>query len=111
MGSGYGAAVADLGALAEIPGMAWDGFDPAHLENSAAAVARLLSGAGLGDVHVVRRNRTVLPELLLSSPESLPGAAGRAYSSMRIMTSSLPVIRRCGRPAVLPLLSATVGST
>jgi cysteinylglycine-S-conjugate dipeptidase len=52
--SGFEAAVADLGSLVEIPGMAWDAFDPAHLENSAAAVARLLSGAGLGDVRVVR---------------------------------------------------------
>lgn len=33
--------------------------------------------------------RTALPELLPSSPESPPGGAGRAYSSMRTMTSSL----------------------
>jgi len=52
--SGFEAAVADLAALVEIPGMAWDAFDPAHLESSAGAVAGLLSGAGLDGVRVLR---------------------------------------------------------
>ncbi|MEV2242671.1 dipeptidase [Micromonospora sp. NPDC049891] len=44
---------ADLERLVRIPGIAFEGFDHAHLERSAAAVAELLRGCGL-DVEVAR---------------------------------------------------------
>ncbi|PZF84891.1 dipeptidase [Micromonospora endophytica] len=44
---------ADLERLVRIPGIAFDGFDHAHVERSAEAVAELLRGCGL-DVEVVR---------------------------------------------------------
>ncbi|HLL68654.1 MAG TPA: dipeptidase [Micromonosporaceae bacterium] len=45
---------ADLERLVRIPGIAFDGFDHAHVERSAEAVADLLRGAGLPDVRIVR---------------------------------------------------------
>ncbi len=44
---------ADLERLVRIPGIAFDGFDHAHVERSAEAVAELLRGCGL-DVEVAR---------------------------------------------------------
>ena len=44
---------ADLERLVRIPGIAFDGYDHAHLERSAEAVAALLAGCGL-EVEVVR---------------------------------------------------------
>jgi cysteinylglycine-S-conjugate dipeptidase len=44
---------ADLERLVRIPSIAFDGFDYAHVERSAEAVAELLRGCGL-DVQVVR---------------------------------------------------------
>jgi len=44
---------ADLERLIRIPGIAFDGFDFAHVERSAEAVAELLRGCGL-DVEIVR---------------------------------------------------------
>jgi acetylornithine deacetylase/succinyl-diaminopimelate desuccinylase-like protein len=44
---------ADLDRLIRIPGIAFDGFDHAHVERSAAAVAGLLRGCGL-ETSVVR---------------------------------------------------------
>jgi acetylornithine deacetylase/succinyl-diaminopimelate desuccinylase-like protein len=44
---------ADLERLIRIPGVAFDGFDHAHVERSAHAVAELLRDCGL-DVHVTR---------------------------------------------------------
>ena len=45
---------ADLERLVRIPGIAFDGFDHAHVERSAEAVAALLRAAGLPDVQIVR---------------------------------------------------------
>jgi acetylornithine deacetylase/succinyl-diaminopimelate desuccinylase-like protein len=45
---------ADLERLVGIPGIAFDGFDHAHVERSAEAVADLLRGAGLPDVRILR---------------------------------------------------------
>ena len=45
---------ADLERLARIPSIAFEGFDHAHVERSAQAVADLLRGAGLPDVRIVR---------------------------------------------------------
>jgi acetylornithine deacetylase/succinyl-diaminopimelate desuccinylase-like protein len=45
---------ADLEALVQIPGIAFDGFDHSQVDRSAEAVAELLRGAGLPDVRIVR---------------------------------------------------------
>ncbi|WP_433293732.1 dipeptidase [Actinoplanes sp. CA-030573] len=44
---------ADLERLIRIPGIAFDGFDPSHVERSAALVRELLSGCGL-ETRIVR---------------------------------------------------------
>ncbi len=44
----------DLESLVRIPSVSAPAFDPQHLEDSAAAVAELLRGAGLPEVEVVR---------------------------------------------------------
>jgi acetylornithine deacetylase/succinyl-diaminopimelate desuccinylase-like protein len=46
--------VAELVELARIPGVSAPGFDPAELERSARAVARLLGDAGLERVEILR---------------------------------------------------------
>ncbi|CEA08165.1 Succinyl-diaminopimelate desuccinylase [Arthrobacter saudimassiliensis] len=46
--------VEELKALVAIPGIAWDSFDPARLDESAAAVADLVRGLGLDDVRILR---------------------------------------------------------
>ena len=52
---GIPAALADLGDLVRIPGMAWPAFDQTQLERSAAAVAALATKTGVFDeVRVLR---------------------------------------------------------
>jgi cysteinylglycine-S-conjugate dipeptidase len=51
--TGMPAVLADLGDLVRIPGIAFEGFDPAQVQRSAEAVATLLRGAGLPDVNIV----------------------------------------------------------
>ncbi|WP_193596308.1 dipeptidase [Microbacterium sp. YJN-G] len=52
---GIPAALADLGALVRIPGIAWPAFDQSQLERSADTVAELARGTGVFDeVHVLR---------------------------------------------------------
>lgn len=46
--------VAELGKLVAIPGIAWDAFDPSHLDTSAHAVAALIRAAGVEDVQILR---------------------------------------------------------
>lgn len=41
--------LADLGSLVRIPSVSWDGFDPAHVQASAEAVAALAEGTGVFD--------------------------------------------------------------
>lgn len=53
--TGIPAALADLGALVRIPGIAWPAFDQTQVERSAAAVAELARGTGVfDDVRVLR---------------------------------------------------------
>ena len=53
--TGIPAALADLGNLVRIPGMAWPAFDQTQLERSAEAVAALASATGVFDeVRVLR---------------------------------------------------------
>lgn len=47
--SGLPVAISDLGALVRIPSVSWDGFDPARMQESAAAIAALLSEVGVFD--------------------------------------------------------------
>ncbi len=53
--AGFPSAVADLSRLVRIPSVSWDGFDPAHVEQSADAVAGLLRDLGIFDEVVVSR--------------------------------------------------------
>ena len=45
--AGLPAAIADLATLVRIPSVSWDGFDPAHVQASAEAVAGLLGDLGV----------------------------------------------------------------
>ena len=45
--AGLPRAIADLSDLVRIPSVSWDGFDPAHVAASAAAVKALLEGLGV----------------------------------------------------------------
>ncbi|UZN01683.1 dipeptidase [Cellulomonas sp. S1-8] len=56
--------VADLEALVRIPSVSNAEFDQSHVEASAAAVARLLTAAGLPEVQVLR----------VTGPDGVPGA-------------------------------------
>jgi acetylornithine deacetylase/succinyl-diaminopimelate desuccinylase-like protein len=62
----------DLKALVRIPGIAFDGFDHSVVERSAEAVAKLLRGAGLPDVRIVRNGGQ--PAVIGRRPAP-PGAA------------------------------------
>ncbi|WP_375389518.1 M20/M25/M40 family metallo-hydrolase, partial [uncultured Amnibacterium sp.] len=53
--AGFPAAVAALGRLVRIPSVAFPGFDRAHLETSAGAVAELLRATGVFEVVEVLR--------------------------------------------------------
>ncbi|WP_404291398.1 dipeptidase [Glutamicibacter arilaitensis] len=44
----------ELSSLVAIPGVAWESFDPANLEESAKAVAALASDAGMESVEILR---------------------------------------------------------
>jgi acetylornithine deacetylase/succinyl-diaminopimelate desuccinylase-like protein len=56
---GIAPALADLGALVRIPGIAWPAFDQTQLERSASAVAALAEGTGVFDE--VRILRAAIP--------------------------------------------------
>ncbi|MGC5075557.1 dipeptidase [Agrococcus sp. DT81.2] len=45
--AGFARAVDDLKALVRIPSVAWDAYDPAHVQASAEAVAALAEGTGV----------------------------------------------------------------
>lgn len=47
--AGLPAAIADLSDLVRIPSVSWDGFDPQHVADSAAAVKALVEGLGVFD--------------------------------------------------------------
>lgn len=48
-------ALANLGDLVRIPGIAWDAFDPQQLERSAEAVAELFRATGVFELVEIRR--------------------------------------------------------
>ncbi len=49
-------AIANLGDLVRIPGIAWDAFDPEQLERSAEAVADLFKQTGIFELVEIRRS-------------------------------------------------------
>ncbi|MFM1973258.1 MAG: hypothetical protein RLZZ345_342 [Actinomycetota bacterium] len=49
-------AIANLGDLVRIPGIAWDAFDPQQLERSAEAVADLFRETGIFELVEIRRS-------------------------------------------------------
>lgn len=49
-------AIANLGDLVRIPGIAWDAFDPQQLELSAEAVAELFRATGIFELVEIRRS-------------------------------------------------------
>ena len=53
--AGFPATIADLARLVRIPSVSWPAFDPAHVAESAEAVAELLRGTGVFELVEVRR--------------------------------------------------------
>lgn len=53
--SAFPAAIATLGDLVRIPGIAWEAFDPQQLELSAEAVAKLFRETGVFELVEIRR--------------------------------------------------------
>jgi acetylornithine deacetylase/succinyl-diaminopimelate desuccinylase-like protein len=53
--AGFPATIADLARLVRIPSVSWPAFDPAHVAESAEAVAELLRGTGVFDEVEVAR--------------------------------------------------------
>jgi cysteinylglycine-S-conjugate dipeptidase len=78
----FPSAIAELGRLVKIPGIAWDAFDANNLQLSAEAVAKLLRDLGIFEVVEIRR------------AESKPGVLG---APAVIATRAA----RNGRPTVL----------
>jgi acetylornithine deacetylase/succinyl-diaminopimelate desuccinylase-like protein len=75
---GMPAAVADLGDLVRIPSVSWPAFDPAHVAQSADAVAGLLRGTGVFDsVEVTQAQKHGFPEGELGHPAVLATRAAR----------------------------------
>ncbi|MHC5560665.1 M20/M25/M40 family metallo-hydrolase [Kocuria sp. U4B] len=52
--AGFETALADLGRLVAIPGIAWPAYDPAELDRGADLVAELLTSTGLDEVRILR---------------------------------------------------------
>lgn len=81
--TGHPAALADLGSLVRIPGMAWPAFDQTQLERSAEAVAALATDTGVFDeVRVLRA--------------AIPGT--NEYGQPAVLATRAP---RNGRPSIL----------
>ena len=53
--AGFPATIADLARLVRIPSVSWPAFDPAHVAESAEAVAELLRGTGVFELVEIRR--------------------------------------------------------
>ncbi|MCM3659089.1 dipeptidase [Agromyces mediolanus] len=53
--AGFPGVVAELGRLVRIPSVSWPAFDPAHVAESAEAVAELLRGTGVFELVEIRR--------------------------------------------------------
>ena len=60
--AGLPRAIADLSDLVRIPSVSWDGFDPAHVADSAAAVKALLEGLGVFETVEISQARNATGE-------------------------------------------------
>ncbi|HWL01208.1 MAG TPA: dipeptidase [Microbacteriaceae bacterium] len=72
---GLPATIADLSRLVRIPSVSWDGFDPAHVEASANAVAELLRDLDVFETVTVER--AAKPDGTLGQPAVLARRAAR----------------------------------
>lgn len=57
VGASFAQIVQELSTLVAIPGIAWEAFDASQLDKSAAAVAALITDAGVDDVQILRVNK------------------------------------------------------
>ena len=60
--AGLPRAIADLSDLVRIPSVSWDGFDPAHVADSAAAVKALLEGLDVFETVEISQARNATGE-------------------------------------------------
>ncbi len=97
--SGHQRRLDELSELVAIPSIAWEGLDPAHVENSAKAVAELLRGAGLEDVQ------------LLNAPTE-DGSQGRtAVVARRAAAPGMPTVLMYAHHDVQPIGDAALWDT
>jgi len=80
---GLPAAIADLSTLVRIPSVSWDGFDPQHVQESAEAVASLVTELGVFDTVTIAR-------------APLPGSEQRGQPA--VLARREP---RAGRPTIM----------
>ncbi len=73
--AGLPRAISDLGGLVRIPSVSWDGFDPAHVLESASAVRDLLAETGVFDS--VEVARSAIDSTLVGQPAVLATRAAR----------------------------------
>ena len=73
--AGLPRAIADLGGLVRIPSVSWDGFDPAHVLQSATAVRELLAETGVFDSIDIARS--AIDATLVGQPAVLATRAAR----------------------------------
>lgn len=59
--SAFPRTIDELKSLVAIPGIAWEAFDPAHLDRSAEAVASLVRSTGIEDVRILRVDNNGTP--------------------------------------------------
>ncbi|MFJ4261594.1 M20/M25/M40 family metallo-hydrolase [Paenarthrobacter nicotinovorans] len=69
-----------LSNLVEVPGVAWPGFDPGHLERSAAEVRKLCESGGFPNVAIIRGE----------GPDRIPGAP--AVLARRTASPGFPTV-------------------
>ncbi|WP_394161423.1 M20/M25/M40 family metallo-hydrolase [Galactobacter valiniphilus] len=89
--SGHQRRLDELTELVAIPSIAWEGLDPAHVENSAKAVAELLRTAGLEDVQ------------LLNAPTEEGGQGRTAVVARRAAAPGMPTVLMYAHHDVQPI--------
>lgn len=89
--SGHQRRLDELTELVAIPSIAWEGLDPAHVENSAKAVADLLRTAGLEDVK------------LLNAPTEEGGQGRTAVVARRAAAPGMPTVLMYAHHDVQPI--------
>ncbi|RII43171.1 dipeptidase [Galactobacter valiniphilus] len=89
--SGHQRRLDELTELVAIPSIAWEGLDPAHVENSAKAVADLLRTAGLEDVQ------------LLNAPTEEGGQGRTAVVARRAAAPGMPTVLMYAHHDVQPI--------